>query len=70
MINKVTVNKRGSRGGDRGSGHPPEICQRGGGSCVGRGGGSMVIFTSLLSFFLARFARQYYTNILHVYILA
>ena len=32
------------------------------GSCVGRGVGSMVIFTSF-------FARQYYTNILHVYIL-
>ena len=36
---------------------------------MGRRGGPTVVFTLLLSFFLARFARQYYTSILHVYML-
>ena len=35
---------------------------------MGRRGGPMV-FTLLLSFLLARFAHQYYTNIIHVLIL-
>ena len=58
-------------GGDRGSG-PPLRFVRGGVLCRGlmdRRGGPTVVFTLLLSFFLARFARQYYTNILHIYIL-
>ena len=68
QIDSIMEGKRGSRGGGTGGLDPPwDLSEVG--SCVGRGGGSMVIFTSLLSFFLARFARQYYTNILHVYIL-
>ena len=52
--------KRGSRGGDRGSGPPSLRFVRGGVLCRGlmrRRGGPTVVFTLLLSsFFLARFA--------------
>ena len=60
-------------GGDRGSG-PPLRFVRGGVLCrglMGRRGGPTVVFTLSLSiFFLARFARQYYTNVLQIYILS
>ena len=42
---------------------------RGGVLCkglMGRRGGPTVVLTLFSSFFLARFARQYHTNILHV----
>ena len=60
-------------GGDRGSGPPPLKFVRGGvlyRGFMARRGSPTVVFTSLSSiFFLARFARQYYTNVLHLYIL-
>ena len=60
--------------GDRGSGPPPPRFDRGEVLCSGlmstcRRGGPKVVFNVLLSFFLTRFARQYYTNVLHIYIL-
>ena len=59
-------------GGDRGSG-PPLRFVRGGVLCtclwVGEGVQRLFLPHYYL-FFLARFARQYYTNILHVYILS
>ena len=68
-------NKRGSRaweGGGRGSGPPPLRFVRDWVLCrglTGWRGGPMILFILSLPFFLARFARQYYTNILHVFIL-
>ena len=59
-------------GGDRGS-RPPLRFVRGDVLCrglTGMRGGQTIIFTLLLSiFFPDRFARQYYTNITHVFIL-
>ena len=65
--------KRGSRGGGgRGSG-PPLRFVRGWVLCRGlmgrRGGVQRLCLPYYYHFFQARFARQYYTNILHIYIL-
>ena len=62
--------KRGSRGGDRGSGPPWDLSEVG--SCVeawraGEGVHGLFLPYYYL-FFLARFAHEYYTNILHVFI--
>ena len=58
--------------GDRGSGPPPPPrFVRGGVLCtglMGRRGGPTVVLPYYYLFFLARFARQYYTKVLHIYI--
>ena len=65
--------KRGSRGGDRGSRPPPwDLSEVG--SCVEAwwvGEGVQRLFSLYYyQFFLARFARKYYTKVLHIYILS